>query len=169
MRERGPLRHGGQRDLRQRHAYQESRGDRGDDPAVMHDLGLDPGRDDRDGHARDPGDHTAARRFWVVHPIQREDEQRRGEDGGELTDEMHHCFLNILSMRSVIMKPLTMFVIEAKSATAPRMRIVSGWSAPATTIEPTTAIAEMALVSDIRGVYSSRETRRITPSPMNVA
>jgi len=40
---------------------------------------------------------------------------------------------------------------------------------PATASEPTTAIAEMALVSDIRGVYSSRDTRRMTPSPMNVA
>ena len=36
-------------------------------------------------------------------------------------------------------------------------------------IEPTTAMAEMALVSDISGVCSSRDTRRITPSPMNVA
>ena len=37
-------------------------------------------------------------------------------------------------------------------------------------IEPTTAMAEMALVSDISGVCSSRDTRRpITPSPINVA
>ena len=36
-------------------------------------------------------------------------------------------------------------------------------------IEPTTAIAEIALVSDISGVCSSRDTRRITPRPMNVA
>ena len=36
-------------------------------------------------------------------------------------------------------------------------------------IEPTTAMAEMALVSDISGVCNSRETRKITPSPMNVA
>ena len=35
-------------------------------------------------------------------------------------------------------------------------------------IEPTTAIAEMALVSDISGVCSSRDTRPITPRPMNV-
>ena len=32
-------------------------------------------------------------------------------------------FLNILSMRSVIRKPLTMLVIEAKMATAPRTLI----------------------------------------------
>ena len=36
-------------------------------------------------------------------------------------------------------------------------------------IEPTTAMAEMALVSDISGVCSSRETLRITSSPVNVA
>src|SRR5579864_3730509 len=36
-------------------------------------------------------------------------------------------------------------------------------------IEPTTAMAEIALVIDISGVCSSRETRRITPSPMNDA
>ena len=30
-------------------------------------------------------------------------------------------------------------------------------------------MAEIALVSDISGVCSSRETRRMTPSPMNVA
>ena len=40
---------------------------------------------------------------------------------------------------------------------------------PAMMIEPTTAIAEMALVSDISGVCSSRETFRITSKPMNVA
>ena len=44
-----------------------------------------------------------------------------------------------------------------------------GWSSPVITIEPTTAIAEIALVSDISGVCSSRDTRVITPRPMNVA
>ena len=36
-------------------------------------------------------------------------------------------------------------------------------------IAPTTAIAEIALVSDISGVCSSRDTRRMTSRPMNVA
>ena len=35
-------------------------------------------------------------------------------------------------------------------------------------IEPTMAIAEMALVSDISGVCNSRDTRPITPMPMKV-
>jgi hypothetical protein len=44
-----------------------------------------------------------------------------------------------------------------------------GWFAPVITIEPTTAIAEMALVKDIIGVCSSRETRLMTSRPMKVA
>ena len=36
-------------------------------------------------------------------------------------------------------------------------------------IEPTTAMAEIALVIDMSGVCSKRETRKITPSPINVA
>ena len=78
-------------------------------------------------------------------------------------------FLNIFSMRSVIRKPLTMLVIEAASAMAPSSVMSGGWSWPAITIEPTTAIAEIALVSDISGVCSRRETRVTTPSPMKVA
>jgi len=55
-------------------------------------------------------------------------------------------------------------VMEANSAMAPMMRMIIGWPSPPTTmIEPTTAMAEIALVSDMRGVCKSRETRRITP------
>src|SRR5438045_8587497 len=36
-------------------------------------------------------------------------------------------------------------------------------------MEPTTAMAEIALVMDMSGVCNNRETRRITPIPMNVA
>ncbi len=50
--------------------------------------------------------------------------------------------LNILSMRSVIRNPLTMFVMDANSATAPMKRMIGGWSDPVTMIEPTTAIAD---------------------------
>jgi hypothetical protein len=35
-------------------------------------------------------------------------------------------------------------------------------------MEPTTAMAEMALVIDMSGVWSSRDTRAITPMPMKV-
>ena len=40
---------------------------------------------------------------------------------------------------------------------------------PAMMIEPTTAIAEIALVSDISGVCSRRETFWMTWKPTNVA
>ncbi len=71
-------------------------------------------------------------------------------------------------MRSVIRKPLTIFVMEENSAIAPRMRMGSGCSEPVTMMEPTTAIAEIALVMDIRGVCNKRDTRPITPIPINV-
>src|SRR5581483_7738247 len=76
---------------------------------------------------------------------------------------------NIFSIRSVIKKPLTMFVVEANSATAPSKLMYQACSEPATAIAPITAIAEMALVIDISGVCSRRETRVITPNPINVA
>ena len=57
-----------------------------------------------------------------------------------------------------------MLVIEANSAIAPRTRIVQRIVLRRSTmIEPTTAMAEMALVSDISGVCSSRETRGSRP------
>ncbi len=62
-----------------------------------------------------------------------------------------------------------MFVIDAKSATAPRAVMYQGWSRPVMTIEPTTAMAEIAFVIDISGVCSRRDTRVTTPRPMNVA
>ena len=72
-------------------------------------------------------------------------------------------------MRSVIRKPLTMLVIEAATASVPRTVVNVVRCSPAMMIEPTTAIAEIALVSDISGVCSRRETFRITSKPMNVA
>ena len=77
--------------------------------------------------------------------------------------------LNILSMRSVIRKPLTMFVTEANTAIAPSTVLNVVFCSPAMMTEPTTAIAEIALVSDISGVCSSRETFWITWKPTNVA
>ena len=64
-----------------------------------------------------------------------------------------------------------MFVIEAEQRDGPENAnaAVDDVGSPVTMIDPTTAMAEMALVSDISGVCNSRETRRITPRPMNVA
>ena len=72
-------------------------------------------------------------------------------------------------MRSVIRKPLTMLVVDAKTAMAPSTVLSRDSCSPASRMAPTTAIAEIALVSDISGVCSSRETRRMTSRPMNVA
>jgi len=59
--------------------------------------------------------------------------------------------------------------MEANKAMAPRRVMYDGWSSPVITIEPTTAMAEIAFVSDISGVCSNRDTRLITPRPMKVA
>ena len=72
-------------------------------------------------------------------------------------------------MRSVIRKPLTMLVTEANTAIAPSAVLSVVFCSPAMMIEPTTAIAEIALVSDISGVCSSRDTFWITWKPTKVA
>src|SRR5207253_11154362 len=51
-------------------------------------------------HPRDARAHGVAGGLRVVHPVQREDEQRRREDGSELVDGVRHCFLNILDRKS---------------------------------------------------------------------
>src|SRR5262249_19587427 len=112
----------------------------------------------------------------AVQPAQREDEQARREQveelGRRVGDAGAHRLgsrsLNILSMRSVIRKPLTMLVTEAKTATAPSQVLIVSFSSPAMMIEPTTAIAEIAVVSDIRGVCSNRETFWMTWKPTKV-
>ncbi len=62
-----------------------------------------------------------------------------------------------------------MLVIDAATATAPSTSDMVSFCSPVMMIEPTMAIAEMALVSDISGVCSRRETPRITSMPMKVA
>ena len=93
---------------------------------------VDEDGDRRAGHA---GVHALAGGRGRVHPVQREDEAARRDEVRELADAVHHQWralprlsevLNIFSIRSVIRKPLTMLVIEANSAIAPRMRIRSG-------------------------------------------
>src|SRR5258708_22312324 len=139
---------------------------------------LGPGDEDRGGRTRHAGVHAFPRRRRSVHPVQRDDEERPGGQIRDLADGGDHVrltfvgrspVLNSFSIRSVIRKPLTMFVIEAKSATAPRVRIAGGASPPPTRIAPTTAMADIAFVIDISGVWRSRDTRRITPRPTNDA
>src|SRR4029077_6657783 len=103
-----------------------------------------------------------------------------GGDDVDVMDQMRHYFLaslsragarrlNILSMRSVMRKPLTMLVTAAVMAMKPStlLNMVAPW-ALVTRMAPTTEMAEMALVMDMRGVCSRGETLRITSSPTNV-
>src|SRR6202035_5183684 len=93
-------------------------------------------------------------------PLQRKNKERCGDqirdfDEGVRAQEGCHCFLgpldlNIFNMRSVMMKPPTTLLVAAM-------------------IAPTTAMASRALVSDINGVCSSGDTRRITSNPMKAA
>ena len=71
-------------------------------------------------------------------------------------------FLNILSMRSVIMKPPTTLVVAQVTAIKPSVVLSVLCCAPAATSEPTSEIPEIALVADIRGVCRSEGTREIT-------
>src|SRR5262245_47508135 len=126
-------------------------------------------------HARHACSDAATRRFRIAQPPQREDEERCGCEIAGLSEVVgrRHDFgrrsRNIFSMRSVMRKPLTMLVTDAATATVPRIVLNVDFCSPAMMIEPTTAIAEMAFVSDISGVCSRRETFWMTWKPTNVA
>src|SRR5262249_2098265 len=134
--------------------------------------GVEQRADDREGHARDARADAAPRGVRAREPAQREDEQRRRGEVTQLGDGRDHDLprsLNILSMRSVIRNPETMLVTEANTAIAPSAVERLVFCSPAMMIEPTTAIAEIALVSDMSGVCRRRDTFWITWKPTNVA
>src|ERR671925_77861 len=68
----------------------------------------------------DAGDDAAARGLRMAQPPEREDEERSRREVGQLCAAVDHRFgsrsRNIFSIRSVIRKPLTMFVIDAATA-----------------------------------------------------
>src|SRR5262249_10981153 len=152
VRERGPLRHRGERDARERYADDRAHhhGDR--DPLVVRDLGMEQGADDGERHAGDARGDAAPRGLGPREPAQREDEQRRRDQEAGLSQMLDQLrahfagsrFLNMRSMRSVIRKPETMFVTDAATAIVPSTVEKVVFSSPAMMIEPTTAIAEMA-------------------------
>src|SRR5205085_2016060 len=73
-------------------------------------------------------------------------------------------------MRSVIRNPLTMLVTAAVIAMNPSTLLsMVAPGEPVIRIAPTTEIADIALVSDIKGVCNSGETLRITSKPRKVA
>src|SRR5437763_9891073 len=71
-------------------------------------------------------------------------------------------------MRSVIQNPPTILVVAAMTASVPRTLLRFVFASEITWMAATTAIAEMAFVSDISGVCNSGDTRRITSRPRNV-
>ena len=160
-----PLWHGGQRHPRERHANRHANRHRDEDPGVVDNLGVQQRPDDRGNHPGDAGRHAAPRGLRMVQPPQRQDEQRGGGQVAGLRQMLGRFTgsapapLNIFSMRSVMRKPLTMLVVEAATATAPstvlrKVLLFTGDDNRART----TAMAEMALVNDISGVCSSRDT-----------
>ena len=68
----------------------------------------------------------------------------------------------------MIRYPLTRFVVDAKTAIAPSIVLTVAFASPARMMAPTTAMDEIALVSDISGVCSSRDTFWMTSNPRNV-
>src|SRR5258708_3066348 len=129
---------------------------------------LGPGDEDRGGRTRHAGVHAFPRRRRSVHPVQRDDEERPGGQIRDLADGGDHVrltfvgrspVLNSFSIRSVIRKPLTMFVIEAKSATAPRVRIAGGASPPPTRIPPPTPLPDIPFLIALNAAWKP-PTRR---------
>ena len=77
--------------------------------------------------------------------------------------------LNIFSMRSVIRKPPTTFVLEQATAIRPNVVLRGSWAAPATSRDPTSEIPDIALVADMSGVWSSGGTPVMRWYPRNPA
>ena len=133
----GHLRH---RQLRaDRHADGRPDEETGDDEVVANDLArLDQGRHDRDEHA-ELAEEDARRPFSGDESPrrQRDEGMDRRDEVREVDDLLAHQsvpalffagrgpFLNIFSMRSVIMKPPTTLIVAAATATQPRMFAVS--------------------------------------------
>src|SRR5262249_35294253 len=147
----------------------------GPDPCVADDdVKMKQCADDGGCHADDTGEDAPPRGMGMAHPFQGKDERRGRKQISEFCNVRHDYFpgsrlLNILSIRSVIRSPLTMLVIDAATAMVPRTVVAVVCCRPARRIAPTTAMAEIALVSDISGVCKSRDTLRMTSMPIKVA
>src|SRR5262249_47439314 len=146
-----PLRHSRHRhQVSQRNAYRRAQQERDHDPLVGDYLMPKQRSDDRYKHPDFARQHAAARRRRRVHPFQRQDEQPGSDEIAGLDRQIHQRFsvsrfLNIFSIRSVMRYPLTTLIVDAVTATKPKMRLssVASW-APVIRIAPTTAIAEIA-------------------------
>ena len=174
----GSLRHRRHMHQTQRDADRRADDQRDEDPLVVDHLGVEKRNDDRQGRADFSRQNAPARGHRRTQELERKDEENDRDNVGEIEillqrELVHDCFdprdLNMRSMRSVIRNPPTMLLNDAATAIAPSI-VVSGVSCrPAMMMAATTTIASSALVSDIRGVWSRGETRRITPNPTNPA
>src|ERR1017187_5705825 len=193
-RSKGVTERGSLRDRRHRYAPERNADDgaehkpNGDQP-VIHNAVVQQRAADRQQHADFARPEAVAGRGRRTHPLQREDEQHARDEIQKLDEDLASCEfgchywptdlaaglaagrldLNIFNMRSVIRKPPTMLLVAATTAINPKTAESVLLCSPTSTIAPTTAIASKALVSDINGVCSSGETRRITSNPMNPA
>src|ERR1700739_3469097 len=180
MAQRGSLRHRGHVHASKRDADDGSEHQPNCDPLVIHDAVVQQRAGNREQHSQFAGPDAMARRSRRTHPLQRQNEQRACDqindfDWKLVSSEFVHGFvagrldLNIFSMRSVMRNPPTMLLVAATTAIVPRIGDRALLCSPTRTLEPTTAMASRAFVSDMSGVCSSGDTRRITSKPINPA
>src|SRR3979411_1936312 len=170
-----------------RHADDRAEHKRDGDEPVVDDAVMQQRAADRQQHAHFARPDAMTGRGRRAHPLQREDEQHARDEIQKLDDDLASCDdgchywltdlpaglaagrldLNILNMRSVIRKPPTMLLVATTTAMNPKTAESVLLCSPTRRIAPTTAIASSALVSDINGVCSRGETRRIPSKPTN--
>src|SRR5204862_6203371 len=161
--DRGHLHHA------ERNSYPRSEHEGDDDPFPIDNAVAQQGAANGQHHADLARPYARPRRRWRTHPLQRQNEQRAGDQINDLdrvlaSSELgvHQDFvpcglpgrldLNILSMRSVMKNPPTTLLFAAMMAITPSTVANVLFFSPTSTIAPTTAIASSALVSDISGV-----------------
>src|SRR5262249_32276976 len=180
--QRCPLRHGGHCHFPERHANDCSEHQGDENPLVFHNAVVQQSSRNRQQHSQLTGKNASSRGRRRAQPLEGQNEKSRGNQIGNFNDMLQarkigHGFfgplaLNILSIRSVMRNPPTMLLVAATIATVPKTFASiapRAWYSPARRMAPTTAMASSAFVSDISGVCSSGETRRITSKPMNAA
>ena len=162
----------------QRHADDRAEHEADGDPLVVDDAVVKQRADDRQQHAELAGPDAAARGGRRAHPLEREDEQSRGDQVRDF-DEVSVANHGSWFLGAAGLEHLEHAVGDDESADdvaggrddreRAQHRGEPRLPSPARMIAPTTAMASSALVSDISGVCSSGETRRITSKPMNAA
>src|SRR5215467_2126661 len=172
------LRHGSHLHHAEGDAYGRADDQADDNPLVLDQLRVIEGCGDRQGSANFSSEHAPARHCRRTQPLQRQHEQHNGGDVCEIQvflqcKRVGHFLglpvLNMRTMRSVMKNPPTILLKEAATAIAPNAVVKGVVCRPAMMIAATTTMASSALVSDIRGVCRSGETRLISSKPTNPA